>query len=228
MSSVNFKNNFDEGKPSISNTYSFHFSRPYLKNKKVLNIGCWTGGYEFYLNKETCLAVSLDISPKALAVARKKYPRISFVEGSVLKLPFKNELFDVITMWLTLEHLPPGTEKKAVAEIHRCLKKNGLFFASIPGNNWKNYFLDPAIYLRGHRRYGLKSIRIILKNKFKILKWEIKGGWFYAASCLYYLARKYLLGSRNESQWIEKKAATEFMGNYQNNFSEIYLICQKI
>lgn len=224
MNSLCFKKNFEDQKPSLSNQYSFTFSRKHLVGKRVLNIGCWTGGYEYYLNKFPCQLIAIDISQEALDLAKKKYPKVKFIRGDVLHLPFKNSEFDVITMWLTLEHLPLGAEKKAVSEIHRCLKEKGVFFLSVPANGWQNYLLDPAIYFKGHRRYSLSRLKKISEGKFKLVDWEIKGGWFYGLSCLFFLIKKYF-GFKTFYSWCQKKAKKEFIDG-KNNFGEFY--CRSI
>jgi demethylmenaquinone methyltransferase/2-methoxy-6-polyprenyl-1,4-benzoquinol methylase len=49
--------------------------------------------------------VGLDFSPQMLEVARRDHPSIEFVEGDALKLPFKDEEFDVSTIAFGLRNL---------------------------------------------------------------------------------------------------------------------------
>ena len=49
--------------------------------------------------------VGLDFSPEMLAIARRSYSSIEFVEGDALKLPFENAAFDAATIAFGLRNL---------------------------------------------------------------------------------------------------------------------------
>jgi ubiquinone/menaquinone biosynthesis C-methylase UbiE len=60
----------------------------------LLDVGCGTGIHASLLNKHYQVE-GLDIDPKMLAVARKKYPKIRFQQGDMVDFKLKSK-FDII------------------------------------------------------------------------------------------------------------------------------------
>ena len=58
----------------------------------------------------------------------------------------------MVSLRSLLEIKLKNTERKALEEIKRVLKKDGNLFISTPANNFSNFF-DPAWYF-GHRHYN--------------------------------------------------------------------------
>ncbi|MFH0906928.1 MAG: class I SAM-dependent methyltransferase [bacterium] len=56
------------------------------------------------------------------------------ITGSVVKMPFKENFFDVIFCISALEHLEPINLEKAISEIKRVTKKDGLIILGFPSN----------------------------------------------------------------------------------------------
>lgn len=90
---------------------------PHASNKKTLEIGAYgRPSYgRFFPNK-----IGLDIRPG---------PGVDVV-GSVYKLPFKDNEFDIALCLVVLEHLEDP--QKAIIEIKRILKPGGKIFVSVP------------------------------------------------------------------------------------------------
>lgn len=82
--------------------------------EKVLEIGVGNGFTSKYLKDRNLNVITFDVenglSPD--------------VVGSVLKLPFTSESFDVIACYEVLEHLPYSEFPKALKEIHRVSQKH--------------------------------------------------------------------------------------------------------
>lgn len=174
---VTFSKGIDETQPIFIHDFEYQFSRPYIRKKSVLDIGCWTGNYEYFLRKETSFIVALDIEEEALQVARRSFPTINFICASALALPLPKHRFDVVTMWVLLEHLPVNTELVALKEISRVLKKGGILFLSTMNDHPLSKILDPAYYLRGHRHYKLGKLSDLLKSSgFTIQEIRYTGG----------------------------------------------------
>ena len=92
---------------------------------KCLDLCTGTGDIAKILSKD-CDVTGLDFSTNMLDIARKKYPNIKFIEGDCTNLPFENNSFDVITISFGLRNIE--NYNKALDEIYRVLKPNGLFF----------------------------------------------------------------------------------------------------
>ncbi len=57
---------------------------------------------------------------------------MSFLVAGAGDLPFPDGSFDTVVMWEVLEHIPPGTEPQAFAEIARVLRPGGRLHLSTP------------------------------------------------------------------------------------------------
>ena len=108
------------------------------KKLVILDLGCSLGHITEHLHPYGSLIVGLDISPTAVAKAKKRCAEMvgeqpnpyEFVAASTLALPFKIETFDVVIAsdgvmgWF--EEGQKDNSQKAVAEIYRVLKKGGI------------------------------------------------------------------------------------------------------
>lgn len=99
---------------------------------KVLDVGCGAGGFTSALKhyRPDLSVYGVDIGKKAIASAKKYYPHVAFSTGDIYALPYKNAQFDGIVIEDVLEHLEHP--EKAIAEIERVLKPQGVFHAFIP------------------------------------------------------------------------------------------------
>lgn len=114
-----------------------------LKADSILDVGCGEG---FTLNrlKENGIGKKLkglEYSKNAIKLGRKIYPDIKIIQGSIYKLPYKNNSFDLVLCTEVLEHLEDP--KKALKELARVSKKYLLL--SVPN---EPYFML-ANFLRG-------------------------------------------------------------------------------
>lgn len=96
--------------------------------RRVLEIGCGTGGDLLCFARAGALATGVDLSSHSLALARRRFElagqkadlRVADAEA----LPFAERSFDFVYAWGVLHHTPDTA--RAVAEIHRVLVPNGL------------------------------------------------------------------------------------------------------
>ena len=92
----------------------------------IIDIGCGEGFIINCLNRPDITGV--DISKKALNIAKQKNPECNFCTGSVYDLSFKKNSFDLVLATEVLEHLE--NPEKALQEIKRISKNYCLF--SVP------------------------------------------------------------------------------------------------
>lgn len=112
----------------------------------VIDIGCGEGFIINCLNRPDITGV--DISKKALEIAKRKNPGCNFCTGSVYDLSFKESSFDLVIATEVLEHLE--NPEKALQEIGRISSSYCLF--SVPN---EPYFRTMN-FLRGKnlKRFG--------------------------------------------------------------------------
>jgi ubiquinone/menaquinone biosynthesis C-methylase UbiE len=141
-----------------------------FKSKKILDLCCGHGIIMAEIEKSN-YTVGLDISYNALNSAKKLNQNSNLINGDVMKLPFKDESFDVVYA----AHSLPGYEiilngnkqstlNEWLKEIHRILKKEGVLLLTTPNRNYYAYKKSLKIQI-----YELKNP---LSNYFNS---EIKG-----------------------------------------------------
>ncbi len=106
-----------------------------IKGKKVLDLGCGTGRHTLKIKKKGAKVWGIDLSQKMIEIAKKEIKDVDFRVGSVYKLPYKSNFFDVVMAGLVIHYFKDLD--KAFREIRRVLKKNGLFIFSSSNPWWE-------------------------------------------------------------------------------------------
>ncbi len=134
-----------------------------IQNRKLLNVGSASGTSSKWL-KEFGEVISVDIS-RFLCIEAKKNLSESVVCGALPNLPFKNQAFEVICAFDTIEHVKEY--KSSVAELHRILKPEGLLFVTVPALKalWGSHDV-----INHHIKRFEKSELLKLFSCFKILR----------------------------------------------------------
>lgn len=104
------------------------------KVKSVLDLTCGTGSQVFYLAKHGYEVVGADINSKMLTIAKKKTKKekldIPFLKGDMRSIQLGQ--FDaVITIFNAIGHLTKADFEKAIKNVHRNLKKGGIYIFDI-------------------------------------------------------------------------------------------------
>jgi ubiquinone/menaquinone biosynthesis C-methylase UbiE len=110
-----------------------------LSGKAFLDAGSGTGWFSREAVLRGAKVISLDVGENILAKVAKKCDSKRIV-GSVLDIPFEDDFFDFIICTEVIEHTP--NPKRAIQEMHRVLKKEGVFVLTVPNNFW-----HPAIVI---------------------------------------------------------------------------------
>lgn len=131
----------------------------------ILDEGCGTGGLTTKLTRFGSV-VGMDISPLALSL--NKVDNVSLVRGSVNDTPLKLQMFDMITSISVLYH-KQVEEQRALQEMFRLLKKDGIAVIVLPAFDWIFGMHDRDVYTR--KRYTLEEIVNEMKiSGFKVLR----------------------------------------------------------
>ena len=125
---------------------------------RALDMGCGVGSNIPVLNAHADTVVGIDNSENAIRYCKQKgYNNVLL--GNATALPFPDHSFDLIVCSDVLEHVD---DQKALSEIRRVLKKDGIFLFSVPAfpHLWSRY--DTLSYHL--RRYRRKPLRKLLEN----------------------------------------------------------------
>jgi len=129
-----------------------------------VDVGCGTGQNLKLLDSlDPLLVVGIDVSPIALALARKACRNCELVQSNInYPLPFDDETFDVATIFNVLYHEWVNNELAVLRETRRLLRTNGLLLVTEPAFlslARKNDIVDMA-----KRRYRLRPFAELLRQ----------------------------------------------------------------
>lgn len=95
------------------------------KKGNLLDLGCATGVFLDMAQKQGWKSYGVEISKFASDYARKEF-KLDVKTGDLLKINFKKEFFDVVTMWDFIEHVDSPSE--ILSKINKIMKKDGVLF----------------------------------------------------------------------------------------------------
>jgi ubiquinone/menaquinone biosynthesis C-methylase UbiE len=131
---------------------------------RVADIGCGSGAFTTLLAERGYRATGLDISPKLIALARRKFPDIEFIEGDAEKLPFDDGSFDGVLLSGLIHHFPD--QRRLAAEVFRVLGPGGRFVAFDPNR------LNPLFWLYRDPSSPFYSRVGVTENERPLLAWQ--------------------------------------------------------
>lgn len=143
--------------------------KQYSPIKSALNIldaGCGTGRLT-ELMQSLGTVTGIDMSDEALKFAKTR--RIKVQKASVMKLPFKDNSFDIITSIDVLYHKAVPDDGKALREIYRVLKPNGIVILRLQAIPWLKNSHDKVVH--ANKRYSIKQVKQkLVETSFTIEK----------------------------------------------------------
>jgi len=212
--------------PAYLNALSYEYYFRTLEGKrgkqaKLLEIGAGMGENTPLLIDMNYNIISIDLSPKSVEVMNNKFSKCENFSAEVAdmeKLPFENEIFDVVCSAGSLSY---GDNTVVMNEIYRVLKQGGVMIAVDSLNNNPIYRLNRYMrYLRGDRSKStlirMPTISLIDKYTEKFGHAEIR--YFASITWLVPLLNKILSKQVviRLSNWIDlkfniKKSAFKFV-----------------
>lgn len=153
------------------------------KKPRILEAGSGSGKASILLGKNIDRTL-LDISTKALEFAKLEAEKfkargITYVQGNIFSMPFKNDTFDLAWNIGVIEHYSKKSALKAIIEMVRVTKNKGYIAFGVPNYNsgpvikariLKNplFKLIPGYRFHSEKRYNEGELEEILKHAAQI------------------------------------------------------------
>ena len=133
---------------------------------KTLDLCCGLGTNPIYLAKQGFEVIALDISDKAIEIAKEKSIKegveIFFLIADFLNVPLLKETFGFIFDFGCFHHVKPQDRTKFIHQVFRVLNSNGVFFLTCfsnkNGSAWNHFTRDQLIDIFGDF-FNIKLIR---------------------------------------------------------------------
>jgi demethylmenaquinone methyltransferase/2-methoxy-6-polyprenyl-1,4-benzoquinol methylase len=126
----------------------------------LLDLGAGIGYFANNLREKGKKVIAIDFSYEMLRIAKKEYPNIVYVVASADNLPFKDNVFDIITANGVLHHLKAqNLLENSINEINKALKENGVFCLFDRNGSFLSLVLHGFIMF-------IKKIMVKIKGKF--------------------------------------------------------------
>lgn len=176
----------------------------YAKGLRVLDLGCNTGYGTHILAQTARSAIGVDVSPRAIAEAKRLYPGLDLQLVDGRSLPFPDRSFDVVVSFQVIEYI--AEPDRYLHEIKRVLVKDGILLLTTP---------NAALRLAGNmkpwnpfhmREYRADELQKLLLRHFP--NTEIEG--LFAEEPLYSIEvervrRRMKQAKRRQSAWYRFK-----------------------
>lgn len=92
----------------------------YLKNKKVLEIGCGIGQKTGEIIKYTDKITAVDISKESIDIAKRSFKNVKFLAMDASNLSFNDKSFDVVITTDSFHEMNQDIQLDALKEMVRC------------------------------------------------------------------------------------------------------------
>ena len=187
-----------------------------VKGLEILDAGSGTGLNSLALSARGASITLLDISPRALEIAKVYYDEQKLlakaIEGSIFSLPFADESFDVVWNTGVIEHFEPEDRKRALKDMLRVMKPKGALITLNPYAYAKIYrYAKEIAEKRGTWDVGFELPIDTLGDDIDLDRYiltERAEGWFLQFHFL-----KYLLPGKSRILFV---AFHEFLQNFLN------------
>lgn len=176
-----------------------NFFLPFVKEKKVLELGCGYGYDAFLLSKVAKKVVGVDLDQKAIEKARRKFQDSGNLEFFVAdavnflkEAERKGETFDIVCLFEFIEHIEEKKQRDLIQRIFKIIKPQGRLLLSMPNGKIVPLYRKNPYH---KRELSLKELLELLEAYFEIeeVKGQIHLIWFFIPLPWAWLERIWIL-----------------------------------
>lgn len=199
------EHSFLKYKHKIESHFLLKALNSFNKSLKILDVACGTGRMLpiVFESKNKIDYTGLDTSKEMVKILKKRAVKINqkpkIVIASALKMPFKDESFDLVYTYHLLWHIPKKDQIKVIKEILRVTKKNGLIIFDVLNANFLWNKIKKILRIKnipGIYKFTVKEIVDLLNSKKyeieKLFDVPIKNNLLYKITNIVNLTRKIL------------------------------------
>jgi 2-polyprenyl-3-methyl-5-hydroxy-6-metoxy-1,4-benzoquinol methylase len=139
-----------------------------LERPTILDMGCGMGWFADRLS-QFGPTTGIDLCEEAIALAKSKFPQVTFQAGNVFEMDLREQHFDVIVSQEVIAHVPD--QSAYVQRAARLLKPRGYLIMTTP-----NWFVHKRIHWAaippGHIEQWLtrRGLKRLLRPQFRVLR----------------------------------------------------------
>lgn len=181
------------------------------KESSILELGCGTGitwKDNTHLLQDCKEVYFTDLFEGMIKEAKTNIGEHSNIHYTVVnaeELPYEDERFDIVIANMMLYHIP--NLDKALSEIRRVLKKNGIFYCATYGENGVESFINQMLNVQTERQHTFT-----LQNGKDVLN-----KWFPSVEKLEYVDKLHI---SDRSDLVEYIQSFKEMNDWQNYSEE--------
>lgn len=142
---------------------------------RILDAGCGQGSPVFLRMNSATMVVGIDFSREQLRLAKENTPDVCLIQSDMSKLPFDNDVFDAVTAYWSLIHIPMNDHQTVIDEFARVLRPDGRMLLCEGTNEWVGEnpdWLDSGTEMQWNIA-GAKATR----NQLQSAGFDIIGSW---------------------------------------------------
>ena len=145
----------------------------------VLDIGCGAGAPVARALSERFNVTGVDISDSMIELARANVPAGRFIRADIMSVAFEPSIFDAVTAFYSIFHLPRSEHQALFRRIHEWLGADGYLLCLLPRYDEETYldeFFGSTMYWSS---YALEDYeRQLTEVGFDILEMSVAGSGF--------------------------------------------------
>ncbi len=171
----------------MSRQWALKSMRKVSEDSIMIDVGCSSGFFidDLRLEFPKAQIIAADYLQGPLEALAKRIPKLPIIQFDLRNCPLPDSSIDAVTCLNVLEHI--DDDKKALNEIYRILKKDGIAHVEVPAGAKLYDIYDE--HLMHHRRYSQEHLLTLAKQVgFKVLYTTHIGFLVYPA--FWYVKRK--------------------------------------